>query len=174
MRQSSRQLGRGLTLLEALVAALILSIAVTAVTMPFVASARNEQSDGRRTTAVGLAQEIMEEVLSKPFDDPQGSSQPGPEPGETDRAKFDNIDDYHGYSETAGHVANLDGAALDAPNAAKLSRNVSAAYVYLPGQDKGEPPTFLRVTVEIRYDDRPLVTLTRLIYSQMSAAPQGA
>ncbi len=34
------------------------------------------------------------------------------------------------------------------------------------GQDTDEAPTFLRVTVEARYENTPLVTLTRLVYSQ--------
>ena len=159
--------GNGLaafTLAEVLLAAVVLAIAVTAVTMPFASAARNEQADARGTLAVGLAQEMAEEILARPFGDPDGASQPGPESGEDTRDLFDNIDDYDGYSEPAGQIATPDGVQMAGPAAVGLSRHVSVTYVYVSGQDTGESPTFARVTVEVRFDGETIATVTRLAY----------
>lgn len=106
----------------------------------------------------------MEEILSKPFDDPQGASVPGPEAGETRRSRFDNVDDYHGYAEAPGHIADANGAVINTPASQGLSRSVVAQYVYVSGQDVGQPPTFIRVQVTVTYKGAALVTLTRLVY----------
>ena len=156
--------GRGFTLIEALMASAVLAMAITAITMPFAAGAKNEQVDARQTVAVGLAQEMTEEILSKPFDDPNQTSTPGPEPAETSRRRFDNVDDYDGYSEAPGGIEDVNGIVIMDGAAAGLSRHVSAEYYYVTGQDMGKEPTFIRVTVEVRHNGNPLVTVTRLVY----------
>ena len=82
MNRPHHERGRGFTLMEALLATAILAMAIFAITMPFSTAAASEQLDGRQTLAVALAQEMMEEILAKPFDDPNGASTPGPEPGD--------------------------------------------------------------------------------------------
>lgn len=165
MTRTGAQRGwQGFTLIESLLASAILVMTITAVTMPFTAAARNAQADARRTVAVDLAQEIMEEMLSQPFADPDGTSVLGPEIGESARADFDNIDDYHGYTEPAGTITAGDGSPADDPVAGDLSRHVTAAYVFVSGQSMLGPPTFIRVQVEIRRNNLPIVTLTRMVY----------
>jgi MSHA pilin protein MshD len=164
MRRRSDRRTPGFTLTEALIAAVILLTAITAITLPFAAGARAEQADARLCLAVNLAQEMMEEILAKPFLDPQGTTTVGPDPGETRRARFDNIDDYHGYYEGPGQIADATGAVITTPAAEGLSRQVTAQYVYVSGQDTSQPPTFIRVTVTVAYNGAVLVTLTRLVY----------
>ena len=164
MAETEKKSKKGFTLIEALLAAVVLSMAITAIVMPFTAGAQNEQNDARGTLAVALGQEMMEEILAKPFRDPQGSSEPGPEPGEQTRDLFDNIDDYNGYSEFDGEIVGFNGTAIDDPAAVGLSRQVSAAYVYVAGQETSEDATFIRIKVEVKYRGQPLVTLTRLVY----------
>ncbi len=166
VRHTARQFRLGFTLLESLLASAILALAVAAVMMPFTAGARNEHVDRRRTVAAGLAQEMMEEVLSRPFEDPHGASSPGPEPGEAARAGFDNIDDYHGHNEAAGNVTDFAGAPATDAGATDLSRHVTAQYVYVSGQDVADPPTFVLATVEVRHVGRTVATLKRLVYKQ--------
>lgn len=160
------QLRRGLTLLESMLASVVLAISVFAITLPFTMGVRNEEAQQRQTVAVALAEELMEEILSKPFSDPQGGCKPGPEKGEKSRALFDNIDDYDGLDEQAETIADCTGEVISDPAARGLSRHVTTEYVYVSGQQTDEAPTFIRVTVEVRYENTPLVTLTRLTYSQ--------
>ena len=100
---------RGMTLVEALLASVILAVAVAAVSQAIVAGQMQSYSALHRRRAVDLAEALMEEVLRLPYNDPDGASAPGPEAGESGRSSFDNIDDYHGFSETGGSVADLAG-----------------------------------------------------------------
>jgi len=157
--------GVGFTLIEALIATVILAMTVSVVAVSFSSGAKSELDDARRTLAANLAQEMMEEILSKPFNDPDGPSNVGPEPGETGRQDFDNIDDYDGYSENVTAPGASSNASLTAQAATGLSRNVSARYVYVQGQDTKQPATFMRLTVEVKYRDQPLAAFFRLAYA---------
>lgn len=155
---------KGVTLTEALLASVILAAAVLAIIWPFVAANQAQAQAIQKTHGAALAEELMEEILAKPFDDPQGSSTPGPEDGESDRSRFDNADDYHKYTEAAGQMQALDGSAIRGTWVDGLSRSVTAQYVYLDGQDTTQPPSVLRVIVRVRRGGDELAVLTRLIY----------
>jgi len=154
----------GITLLESLIAATLLAAVVSSVIWPFTAGAQNELAGARVSIASQLAQEMMEEILSKPYEDPQGAEGLGPDAGESTRDDFDNIDDYHGYTEPAGGVLSFDGEAADDPAAADLSRSVTTAYVHVSGQDASDAPSFISVTVTVSRDGEALAKLTRLVY----------
>ena len=156
---------RGFSLTEALIGITMLAVCVFAITMPFTATARIEQEDVRRSLAGMLASEMMEEILAKPFEDPQGGGAVGPESGESSRSNFDNIDDYDGYSESAGAIADMSGAVLTEPAATGLSRHVDVDYVYVSGQDTGDSPTFVRITVQMQYLGEEVLEITRLRYA---------
>ncbi len=165
MHQASQsRTRRGFTLVESLLAATLLAATVAAISMPFTAAARNQQVDARRTVATSLANDLVEEIISRPFDDPDGSSSPGPETGESGRSAFDNIDDYDGYSEAAGEIVDDQGLSISDPAAFDLARRASVTYVYVTGQDTGEWPNFVRIDVVILRKGLPLVTATRLVY----------
>jgi len=160
------QARRGFTLAEALLASVLLAASIFAVTVPFASAARNQQIEARRAMACGLAEALMEEILAHRFSDETEdyAFHVGPDPGESSRALFDNIDDYDGYGEKPGGIVNVAGEVIDDPAAFGLSRHVTAKYVYVTGQDKSQQPSFIRITVEVRYDGQPVVSLTRLVY----------
>ena len=155
----------GFTLIEALLAISLLAMGITAITVPFTAVAQNEVEDASQCLAGTLASEMMEEILSKPFDDPQGDSVAGPEVGESNRGNFDNMDDYHGYVEAAGSITDAFGSVVSDPAAYNLSRHVDVDYVWVSGQDTEATPTFLRITIEMQQSDQPLLHVTRLVYA---------
>jgi len=167
MKPSSRNLRLAFTLIEAMLASVILAMAITAIVMPFTTAVVSEADDARRTLAVNLAQEMMEEVLSKPFHDPAGVMTPGPETGEV-RATFDNIDDYNNYSESAGQIKSFDGQVITGSAAVNLSRKVTTTYVYVSGQSTSNPATFIRITVSVSYGGQTIVSLSRLVFADAS------
>ena len=113
-------------------------MAVVGIIVPFVAGDQNQHDDARRTVATNLAQELMEEILTKSFCDP------GPMPGAgTSRTLFKFINDYN-----------------------RLSRTLTASYVTVPGQTPVVPPIFACVTVEVDYHGNCITKLTRLVYYQ--------
>ena len=161
---------RGFTLLEVLVAAAMLTLVVSAAVVPFAAGANCQQMAARQAVALELARDLMEEILSRPFDDPEGAVTPGPDAGEsfTDRASLDNADDYHGFTESAGAIRpNQQTAAAD-PLAAELGRSVQVEYVRLAGQDSSQPMNVCRATVHVTHKGGDLATLTRLVYGNVN------
>jgi type II secretory pathway pseudopilin PulG len=159
------------TLVEALVAAVVLALSVAAVTVPFTAGTRNQEVEARLTMATGLAEQLMEEILQRSFEEPddadgiaEDGSKFGPDAGESSRAAYDAIDDFHGWVENAGQVRDSSGVLVSDPAALGLSRHASVEYVTVSGQDPAEPRLFLRVTVEVRHEGTPLITLVRLVH----------
>ena len=149
------------TLLESLLASSLLAMAVVGIIVPFVAGDQNQHDDARRTVATNLAQELMEEILTKSFCDP------GPMPGAgTSRTLFKFINDYNSYTESAGHILDNCGNTVTDPGAVGLSRTVTASYVTVPGQTPVVPPIFACVTVEVDYHGNCITKLTRLVYYQ--------
>ena len=175
MNGRTGQSAGGFTLLEALLAATILAMAVAAITVPFVSAAQNERIDRQQTLAVALAQEIMEDILAEAFEDedPTYARNPGPDPGEETRILFDNIDDYDGYEEGPGSIIDVEGQIVDDPDAAGMSRCVAAQYVYVTGQDLSFPTDFIRVIVEVKYRQQTIARLTRLVYDTSREYPGG-
>ena len=147
-------------LLECLLAAIVLAMAVSAIIVPFAAGAQATAEDARTTLALHLAQDLMEEILSKPFRDPDGS-----ELGEIGRSAWDDMDDYDGLAEAEGNITSFDGVAVQDPPAVGLTRHATVEGVYVSGQDMSEPPTFYRIIVEVRYHGHRSARLARLVYA---------
>lgn len=150
---------KGLTLLESLLAAVILAMVVAAITLPFAAGAESTLQEARQTLAVNLAQDLMEEILAKPVSDPQG----GPNVVEASRSLWDDMQDYAQLDEV-NSIVSLDGTAVTDPSSTGLTRHAKVALHRLSGQNAAEATCFLLVTVEVRYKNQSIVTLSRLVY----------
>lgn len=87
-RPSMRSRSRGFTLVETIVAIVIISAASASILGVLSATAARSAEAGVRTQAVSIANAYLEEILSKAWIDPGG----GPELG---RADFDNVGDYN-------------------------------------------------------------------------------
>ena len=79
---------RGVSLVELIVAIVVIGIAVSGVLMVFVQSVRHSADPMVQQQAVAVAEAYLDEILARPVLDPDGSNA-----GET-RASFDNIADY--------------------------------------------------------------------------------
>jgi Tfp pilus assembly protein PilV len=108
---------RALTLFEAMLAASILAVVAVVASQAIVAGQMQTYDALHRQRALTLADSLIDEILRLPYDDPDGASTPGPESGETTRAAFDNIDDYHGFTE-AGSLTITAGTLMDATGTA--------------------------------------------------------
>jgi hypothetical protein len=154
--------------MEALLASTLLSMGASAVLLPFNVGAQSEQEDARRTLALYLGREMMEEVIVKPFDDPEGDPSIGPDAGESSRALFDNIDDYDdyedGYGETIDEIVGINDQSIDGVSIQGLSRKVTIQYIHVSGQDVGEDPNFVSVIVEMKYMGNSILKLRRIVH----------
>ncbi len=166
-RQSTQACGRSrrcaLTLAEALIASIILSISVTAVAAALMAGAQQTHAAVETTRASQLVLAMIDEVLALPYADPDGASVPGPEAGETTRLLFDNVDDYHGYVETAGSIVDAAGTAYPtAYDVYKRTVQVAAANVQ-PGGLPAVTGLTITVTITDTTDARTFASASRFV-----------
>lgn len=153
---------RGFTLAEVLIASGVLAFAVAAITQAIVAGQMQTYEALHNWRGLCLVEAMLDEVLRLPYNDPQGGASPGPDAGETNRSAYDNSDDYQGYSEAAGSVADVAGAAY-ADKFSVFSRSVTAAYTQQTVPGMGNPIDGLQVAVTVT-DDRGMTwSITRFI-----------
>lgn len=81
----------GVTLVELIVAMVIVGAAVAGLVAAFSSTARGSTDPAIRRQMMAIADGMMEEVLLKPFDAPAGAA-----PG-AGRANFDNVADFDGF-----------------------------------------------------------------------------
>jgi MSHA pilin protein MshD len=95
------------TAFETLIAIAILAV-VTAALSGALSAGRQQTKNAQNTVAATeLAQALMDEILRLPYSDPNGYTTFGPDPGETSRALFNNIDDYHGYTDGPANATDV-------------------------------------------------------------------
>ncbi len=80
----------GTTLIELVIAIVVVSIAVSAVLMALSMSIGSSADPMVRQQAIAIAEAYLEEIALKAFDDPDGVD------GEANRTLYDDVDDYNG------------------------------------------------------------------------------
>lgn len=153
---------RAFTLAESLLAATVLAIISASATLPFVAGVQQNNEATRIERAVAMGEAMMEEIMGRPFFTPSDKTpSPGPDAGKT-REAFDNLDDFHGYAETAGDARNFKNVVIADSSSGGFWRNASVEYVSFPNQSAGDTNGLVRITVRVFDGTTPLVTLTRI------------
>jgi Tfp pilus assembly protein PilV len=91
---------RALTLVEVVVSTLIVGLMTVAALNALGGATRSSMSAANRAIALGLADDLMAEILATSYSDPDGAAVFGLETGEAaPRANFDDIDDFNGWNE---------------------------------------------------------------------------
>jgi len=149
-----RKKQKGFTLIEATLAVVVLGIAAAGVLLPFSNGAAVQADGLHRTKAAILAGDLLEQIVSKPFNPIAGS--------------LNDILDYNGYTEAQGQVKDATGNVFTDSAYAKFSRSVTCETVWMPSQTgtwQGQPLSivFIRVTVKVYYGGSELISLTRLV-----------
>jgi type II secretory pathway pseudopilin PulG len=153
----------GFTLAEALMASTILAIVSASAALPFSAGVQQANAAARLEQAVAVGQALMEELLTRPVLDPTGRvATLGPESGETSRDKFDNIDDYNGYTEQTSGLRDYKNQTVTDASLTGLWRDVSVQYVTFANQQASDTNSYAKIIVRVWDGNAPLVTLTRL------------
>jgi hypothetical protein len=134
---------KGFSLAEAMMATVVLGLAAAGVLLPFTSGAAVQAEGMRRTLGSKLASELMERVISTPFDQIIAS--------------------YNSYTEAQVQVRDAAGALFTDPKYVNFGRSVSCEYVYVPQQSGATQPTFIRVTVRVYYSGKQIGAVTRLV-----------
>lgn len=137
----TRSVYRGFTLIELIIAVLIISVAVAGVLAAYVNSVKGSGDALVNKQLIAIAEEMLEEILLKPY------AVTGTAPGNVpvscgpaaSRAAFDDVRDYAGY-QTNG-ICDIDGNAIPGLGGYRVSVAID------PGFALGGIANTLRVTV---------------------------
>ena len=155
--------------MEVLLASVILSMAVAALSHAIVSGQQHAYTSLSRMRAAALAQAMLEEVSAKPYMDNEGAVTLGPENGESSRNLFDNMDDYHGLIQPAGEMVDQAGDEYPAEYQT-FSRQVQAAYetLNIPGIGQVDG---LQITVRVIDDNGQVLEIQRFIPKPAETLP---
>lgn len=133
----------GFSLAEAMMATVVLGIAAAGVLLPFTSGAAVRAEGMHRTLGAKLAGELIEQIISTPFNQI--------------------VAQYNGYTEPEVQVKDAGGVVFTDPKYDNFSRNVNCEYVYVPQQGGATQPIFIRVTVQVYYNNKQVASINRLV-----------
>jgi MSHA pilin protein MshD len=157
-----RQPDAAFSLIELVVVIVVIALALPPLAMLLHETVSRSEHSNLQVMATGLARGLMEEVLSKDFEDPQaGAGSFGAEEGS--RSQYDDVDDYDGLNNKPPRDAEGDSLGHYSGFRARVTvRNVD-------GDDPGGPArpdgstAFKRVTVRVSWqNDEHVVRLVGL------------
>lgn len=93
---TTRRRQAGFTLMELILFIVVVSVGVAGILMVMDVSVKSSADPMVRKQAMALADSLLEEVLLKAYDDPDGL----PNVVEADRTLYDDVEDYNGINET--------------------------------------------------------------------------
>jgi len=141
-RRDIRLTKSGFTLVEAMLAVVVLGIAAAGVLLPFTSGASVRAEGARRTLGARLASDLIEEIVKTPFAD---------------------IVANYNYSEPQGTVKDAAGVVFTDSNYANFSRSVVSVYIRFPQESVQAELKFIRVTVQVNCNSKKIATISRLV-----------
>jgi len=152
----------GFSLVETAIATVLVG-GLFVVAMNMVGASRITQSRyADREQALLVAEDLLNEILAMPYEEPGGGAAFGIEVGESLnlRTSFDDTDDYHGINESP--PIDRDGNAV--PGAERFVREVAVQWVELDDPETVSPSEtgVKRVTVTVSLAGRKLAELSGL------------
>ena len=150
----AKRRARGFTLIEVIIAIVIVGISLAAVMSVFIITSQHSADPMARQQAQMIAEAYLDEILLKRFYDPDSNSVcPGPEGS---RSAFDNVCDYNGLSQAP---TDQTGAAISALSAYNVAVTVDSGSVDLNGVNNSGVTRVLLVTVTVTGPNNTSVTL---------------
>jgi MSHA pilin protein MshD len=102
----SRTTQRGFTLIEMIIAIVVLSIGLTGVLIAFSTVARGSADPMVAQQMLAVAEEMLEEIQLKPYTAAANTA-----PAACARDTYNDVRDYNGYA-TSGQICSIDGAPI--------------------------------------------------------------
>jgi type II secretory pathway pseudopilin PulG len=155
---------RGFTLIESLLASVVLAAAVIVVCSALAASMEHDAVAQERAVAASLARQLMEEISAKPLVDPiDGLLSLGPPSGQSSRSDFTNIGNYHGYTDQSNGIQMLDGSTVQPGGSRRYTRSVHVEHRLTSSGVPAGAGRFALVTVTATGPSGHVVKLTQLM-----------
>ncbi len=149
---------RGFTLVEALIASVVLAVCVMGVAATLAASSQQTQVMDESSIATMLGRQLMEEIASKPFPISGVTTNPG-WPTSSDRSTYDDAADYDGYTDQTP-ITTLSGQQIDPGGT--YTRSVAVTRRVNPSDTPGVG-NFALVTVTVTEPCGKQAALSRLM-----------
>lgn len=151
----------GLSLVEAVIAMLILGLAISAALRAVTGARKTDTRLEDFARGKLLGEDLMAEILQKEYRDPVAPVPAfGPESGETSRAQYNDVDDYNGLVESPPR--NTDGTSMNEFN--NWKRSVKVEFVNatsLTGAASATETSAKRITITVADPaGRTVATLT--------------
>lgn len=148
----------GFTLLESMVAAVVLAILVLGVCGALSESYQQSETVQSTGTAVLLATQLSDEITSKPMGSTLG-------PGSlTSRSQYTTVANYNGYADNSTALPMLDGSSLDVTGSDNYTRSVAVTIGARPSIDTVSPTTdFAIVAVTVTGPDGHSVSIPKFV-----------
>jgi hypothetical protein len=105
MVKKSNAIRRGFGITEVIASTAIVGVMIVAALNAAWMVTRTQRLNADRLTGPGLARDLLAEIMSMPYEDPQNpGGANGVDSGETSgtRSTYDDVDDYHGWSSSNG------------------------------------------------------------------------
>ena len=150
IRPDDARARRAMTLVECMVAIAILAGVALVASLTLSTGAQNGARADHATRSARLGRDLMEEIRSKAYEDPNQTPLFGPEAGEMTRSAFDDVDDYHGWKEDAGSQTTATGEQYDSEDQ-RFSRSATVTSVSESVSDLGLSLPGKLVTVVVKY-----------------------
>jgi prepilin-type N-terminal cleavage/methylation domain-containing protein len=150
IRSGSPRARRGMTLVECMVAITILAGVSLAASLTLTSGAQQVARADRASRSARLGRDLMEEIRSKAYEDPNQTPKFGTESGEKARSDFDDVDDFNGWKQDVGSQTTATGELYDADDQ-RFSRSVSVTDVSQSVSDLGISVPGRLVTVVVKH-----------------------
>src|SRR5262245_53562934 len=142
----------GLTLFEVVASTMIVGMMAVAALNALGAASKSANSIGNRAVALGLADELLSDVVRTAYGDPNQTPVFGRESGEaaTPRSGFDDVDDFDGWNQSPPQYR--DGTVI--PDRTNWREGVQVAYVQPANPTQATPSNAdqgvkrIKVTIE--------------------------
>ncbi len=152
----------GFTLIESLIASVVLAIAVVGIAGAIGASFNQTTELDQDSAAISVARAMLEEVAAKPFASSTSSSKASA--GNLDRSTYTSVADYHGYHD-ANPFTTLSGQTVDLGAGYTRSVTYTVPASVTVGSTTTSLSDFGKITVTVTSPTGRDITLSRLITS---------
>jgi len=149
----------GFTLVEAVLSTVIVSVMLVAALSTIGASRLIQQKVSLSSRGRLLAESLLAEIIQQAYQDPDETVAFGPESGEqtNNRSDFDDVDDYHGWSQSP--PTNKDGSTIAEASGWKRTVTVSWVDPGAPAQTETSESGAKRITVTVSRSNVTYATL---------------
>ncbi len=157
LRAGGRRRRRALSLIEVVASTIIVAMMSVAALDSLGAATRSAESLGDRAVALGLAEELMAEIVQQPYAEPTQTPAFGRESGEaaSPRSGFDDVDDYNGWNQSPPQY--LDGTAIPDRTNWRHRVTISRVLPSNPAQTSATESGAKRIQVIIEHNGEVMV-----------------